>query len=129
MVDNPSLWDEVNPVDNFPTYRLSETANKTRCRRCQSVVWHLLSRAGFEVRLDPERISLADAIEIAKAGKTYLFPTMRVGNSFVTGFLKSTANAYDMADADFDKDVYLAWHRCNPDNIRNEFIDHWSAKR
>lgn len=124
--ENPSLWDEVKVVDNFPDYRLSETANPTRCHRCQSAVWHLLSRAGFEVRLDPERISLADAIELAKVEKVFLFPTMRVGKSFVTGFLKSTTNPYDMLNANFDRDIYLAWHRCNPSNIRTDIIDHWS---
>lgn len=124
MVENPSLWEELKPVDNFPAYRLSPVANRSRCHRCQSAVWHLLSRAGFEIRLDPERIS--DAAAIGKDGETFYFATVRTGDSFVVGFLKSTAS-HD-ADADFDKTVHLAWHRCDPDNIRTDIIDHWSKR-
>lgn len=124
MVENLTLWDEVN--NNLPDYKLSELANRSRCHRCHSMVWHLIDRAGFEVKLDPERLNFESATEIGKEGKTYFFPTIRMGASFVTGFLKSTAN--DITDADFDKTVYLAWHRCNPDNIRTEVIDHWKGK-
>ena len=128
MVENPTLWDEVKPVDNFPDYRLSDIANPTRCHRCQSVVWHLLSRAGFEIKLDPERLDLAAVIEIAKKGKTFIFPTMRMGDSFVANFLISTTDRA-IVDADYEKVVHLAWHRCNPDNIRTEVINHWKGRR
>ena len=124
--ENPTLWDEVKPVDNFPDYRLSDIANPTRCHRCQSAVWHLIDRAGFEVKLDPEALDAQSATDLGKNGKTYFFPTIRMGNSFVTGFLKSTAN--DITDADFDKTIHLAWHNCNPDNIRTDIIDHWKGK-
>lgn len=125
--ENPTLWDEVKPVDNFPDYRLSEVANPTRCHRCQSAIWNLISRAGFEVKLDPERIDVQSAIDLGKNGKTYFFATMRQGDSFVVGFLKSTAK--DITDADFGKTVHLAWHRCNPDNIRTDIINHWKGRR
>lgn len=123
---NPDLFQSDLPVDNFPDYRLGEVANRSRCNRCQSAVWHLLDRAGFEVKLDPEALNVQSATDLGKNGKAYFFATIRTGSSFVTGFLKSTAR--DIADADFEKTVHLAWHNCNPDNIRTDIIDHWSKR-
>lgn len=113
--------------NDFPAYRLSEVANPSRCHRCQSAVWHLIDRAGFEVRLDPERLDADSATALGNSGNTYFFPTIRTGISFVSGFLKSTAR--DIADADFERVVHLAWHRCNPDNIRTDIINHWKGLR
>lgn len=123
---NPDLFNQDAPVDNFPTYRLSDVANPTRCHRCQSAVWHLIDRAGFEVKLDPEALDVQSATDLGANGKTFFYATIRLGSSFVTGFLKSTAK--DIADADFDKNVHLAWHRCNPDNIRTDVINHWKGR-
>lgn len=125
--ENPTLWDELKPVDNFPDYRLSDVANPTRCHRCRSAVWHLIDRAGFEVKLDPEALDAQSAADLGANGKTYFFPTIKFGTTFMTGFLKSTDR--DIEKTDFDKTVHLAWHRCNLDNIRTDIINHWSYKR
>lgn len=125
--ENPTLWGELKPVDNFPSYRVSEVANRSRCNRCQSAVWHLIDRAGFEVKLDPEALDEQGAIDLGKNGKNFFFATIAIGDSFVVGFLKSTAN--DIAGADFDKTIHLAWHNCNPNKIRTDLINHWKGKR
>lgn len=68
--------------DEVPNYRLSEEANPDRCRRCYSAIWVMLSRAGFEIKLDTKRLSLEDEIQAVLA-KRRTFEATRQGKSFV----------------------------------------------
>ena len=68
--------------EELPNYRLSEEANRDRCRKCYSSTWVLLDRNGFRTELDTTRLNLADEVDAVLGGlRTYELTRQR--DSFV----------------------------------------------
>lgn len=119
--EKPHLAPRAQPVDNFP--RLSEVASPHRCRRCNSIIWKVISRSGFEVRLDPEPLD-AKADLIAYLAKRATYRAWPVGGGrfevdYRTSLLLITGNA---------DDINLAEHQCDPNNPRTELPNYWPTK-
>jgi hypothetical protein len=110
----------------FPGYRLSDTANPDRCAKCQSAIWVCLSHwiAAFTLQLDPEPLSQLDELKARLANR-------RIWQAVNTSIGTFTVNRRDAAMIAKAKgsEVVLAEHVCDPSNIRIEIPAYWPQIR
>jgi hypothetical protein len=104
--------------DEIAPYRLSEEANPDRCQKCQSMIWRLICRTGFETKLDPERLNLLEATERFIAGDR-VFEISRSGKSFAAQMLTQGRILHPKAR------LILAEHKCQPSRQITELPDYW----
>ena len=112
-----NLWEQVKrPVIGF------ESSPDT-CQKCHSAIWHLWSRGGFTVRLDPEPLDFKTDLE-AFIAKRHTFKLWRIGPyRFEVDY--RTPNTIKNWDG---SGVVLAAHICDPSNIRTALPDYWPGK-
>lgn len=115
MMKKLNLFDIIKTSSSF-------LASPSQCRKCTSLVWSVLSQAGFPILLDPERIGpQADLDLYLKRRLTYR--CYRVAG----GFEANWRSQWELKNADYERDIYLAVHACDPTNIRTELTDYWKA--
>lgn len=111
-------WDALDPNRKRPT--IGFVSSPDFCQRCMSAIWHLWTRSGFTVRLDPEPLDFKGDLECYLAGR-HTFKLWRVGPyRFEVDYrLPIERQRWDGSG------VVLAEHICDPDNIRTELPDYW----
>lgn len=100
----------------FPTFRLSESANRNLCAKCKSAVWSLLS-GGFTTHLDPEPVEAMSRL-LNHLRHHHQFIIRKSGNSF-------QADLYirEKITKDDGTRIVLASHICIKGNIRVNLPD------
>jgi hypothetical protein len=130
----PDIWGEVEavmkkPVDNFyrrpngedfPSYRLDESANKDRCWKCKSAVWVALCRSGFRTQLDDEVVTPQQDLDFyLSRRKTY--EIYKQGDQFMIQLRTPSMILSDRGDR-----PALPEHRCDFTKIRKEVQLPWT---